>query len=729
MSVVPSVNASSGSVLPGFFGAPAVQEFGQESAPVSAGAESGSGDPLAFAEVLKQSSDSKSAPAANQHEDVNSRRSAAVKNGDAKPASQTENVPVLQQSQDVPSPSESSLLPVQIAALSESSVVTPASGRSGLFDESTEIDGNTELNDQNETEVAVVFPVIDRTDGAAIPIDVTRQLNASDTTTAADDDSELEAVDRDLLLPEQQTPDHNGSNRGVVDNDVETPSAAVGGIVAADQKQNATVGSASQPETESLQELRTSLEVEFGVQPDRNRQAGNRATVRSHSLQSRVLQNNALQGKSHQGEQAGSFQTMNSAPATSQTAASASQRQSPSILQPIAESIGQTTNPSATENSTAVSSNVAATVPVTSSVVNPLFDTGVGLAGEPHPSLTAAAPQRGSVSASQTTVSGASASDTTVQSLDQQSQLTNSKSAANRPDLASPETIVSGADSDSMLASSVTAGVASSGQSNAEGDEDLTAEESQSTSTNSDAPVGSVRQTQRVNAADTQRPVASVEIRGSVHSDVLPTAAVAGQFSDDADLMSAITANDDLRTALVTDIVPVPVVDSDLDLLQQLLPRETTTVFGQSSETSSGSQQESFDLPRQIAARAMGEAEVLETGDSSRFRMKLDPPELGSVMIEMQKTIHGTTITVSAADPATQQLLQDSLQQLNQSDSDEPSVFDHLDFNLSNGDQGDGQDRDSRRSQAEKIRIAGNESAEADSDAASQTQTELDFVA
>lgn len=727
MSVVPSVNASSGSVLPGFFGAPAVQEFGQESAPVSAGAESGSGDPLAFAEVLKQSSDSKSAPAANQHEDVNSRRSAAVKNGDAKPASQTENITVIQQSQDVPSPNESSLLPVQIAALSESSDVTPASGRSGLFDESTEIDGNIELNDQNETEVAVVFPVIDRTDGAVIPIDVTRQLNASDTTTAADDDSELEAVDRDLLPPEQQTPDHNGSNRGVVDNDVEIPSAAVRGIVAADQKLNATVGSASKPETESLQELRTSLEVEFGVQPDRNRQAVNRATVRSQSLQSRVLQNSALQGKSHQGEQAGSFQTMNSAPAASQTAASASQRQSPSILQPIAESIGQTTNPSATENLAAVSSNVAATVPVTSSVVNPLFDTGVGLAGEPHSSLTAAAPQRGSVSASQTTVSGASASDTTVQSLDQQSQLTNSKSAANRPDLASPETIVSGADSDSMLASSVTAGVASSGQSNAEGDEDLTAEESQSTSTNSDAPVSSVRQTQRVNAADTQRPVASVEISGSVHSDVLPTAAVAGQFSDDADLMSAITANDDLRMESVTDIVPV--VDSDLDLLQQLLPRETTTVFGQSSETSSGSQQESFDLPRQIAARAMGEAEVLETGDSSRFRMKLDPPELGSVMIEMQKTIHGTTITVSAADPATQQLLQDSLQQLNQSDSDEPSVFDHLDFNLSNGDQGDGQDRDSRRSQAEKIRIAGNESAEADSDAASQTQTELDFVA
>lgn len=185
------------------------------------------------------------------------------------------------------------------------------------------------------------------------------------------------------------------------------------------------------------------------------------------------------------------------------------------------------------------------------------------------------------------------------------------------------------------------------------------------------------------------------------------------------------------------DLLPDPLqaVDADLDLLQQLLPRDSSVV-NIATATSNLSQPQpqsplgNLNLPQQIATRALSEAEVLESGDSSHFRMKLDPPELGSVMIEMQKTILGTTITVTAADPVTHQLLQDSLQNLNQNDAGEPGLFDNLTFDLATGDQGQQQQQqEDSRSDSRVVRIAENRPASTGSNTHSDTTSEVDFVA
>lgn len=178
----------------------------------------------------------------------------------------------------------------------------------------------------------------------------------------------------------------------------------------------------------------------------------------------------------------------------------------------------------------------------------------------------------------------------------------------------------------------------------------------------------------------------------------------------------------------------VQTMDADLDLLQQLLPRESATSIAGSGgsslvDSSSPEQLETLSLPRQIATRVLSEAELLESGNSSTFRMKLDPPELGSVMIEMQKTLMGTTITVTAADAATQQLLQDSLHNLNQSNSGEPGLFDSLTFDLANGEQGQQQDQQDRQANSRVIRMASPDTESKGSDTDSQTTSEVDFVA
>ncbi len=203
------------------------------------------------------------------------------------------------------------------------------------------------------------------------------------------------------------------------------------------------------------------------------------------------------------------------------------------------------------------------------------------------------------------------------------------------------------------------------------------------------------------------------------------------QYSVDPEVVSPQDTDEGIATNQPADTSPL--VDSDLELLQQLLPRQASTPLGQLTESQLSRQQNSVDIAQQIAARSLSEAEVLDPGDSSRFRIRLDPPELGKLLVELHKTAQGTTVTVTAADPATQQLLRDSLQQLNQSHSDDAGIFETLDFDLATGDREGSHDQNRRKIQAEKIRIGRSQitegSASTDTNADIKTSTKLDFVA
>ena len=203
------------------------------------------------------------------------------------------------------------------------------------------------------------------------------------------------------------------------------------------------------------------------------------------------------------------------------------------------------------------------------------------------------------------------------------------------------------------------------------------------------------------------------------------------QYSVDPEVVSPQDTDEGIATNQPADTSPL--VDSDLELLQQLLPRQASTPLGQLTESQLSRQQNSVDIAQQIAARSLSEAEVLNPGDSSRFRIRLDPPELGKLLVELHKTAQGTTVTVTAADPATQQLLRDSLQQLNQSHSDDAGIFETLDFDLATGDREGSHDQNRRKIQAEKIRIGRSQitegSASTDTNADIKTSTKLDFVA
>jgi len=91
------------------------------------------------------------------------------------------------------------------------------------------------------------------------------------------------------------------------------------------------------------------------------------------------------------------------------------------------------------------------------------------------------------------------------------------------------------------------------------------------------------------------------------------------------------------------------------------------------------------NLAEQIAAEAVKHAEVVKHQGQQRFTMRLDPPELGKLIVEMQRTEHGLTMRVNAADPVTLGLIQSSLEELNASLGRQDSVFQEVNIDVSTG--------------------------------------------
>lgn len=656
MSAVPSVSTSTSTVLPGLFATAGSKGSGQQATQLAA--EPVADNSTSFAIVLNQNSTLMVGPALPESEEAADEIGATMLgSGDT----DSEETVINQQPVSALLPDESDVPLNAVPSVPFPSAINPTGVEVTPLSRVTDADRSTEVDEGDETDVNGGLLQQDGTERAVIPNDLTRQKNDSATITLADNVDELESVNRSSLQVDGQAQNHNTQYRDGLNAASEVRSTALDDL-------DADVEAKAIRRSESLQQLRSELQSEFGLRPDNGRQASNRTSD---------LQGN-LVGHRQSVDPSAATSGPQVLPMThSQTLGGIVAQASASLEadEPLTESVSKSVNPTSMDSK----QNTAAT-----------HSSSIGDPSEPLFDPLTQMPDRANVKSSKSTV---------------------------------PEIVASVTESTAQLESSVNAGVARTER--AEAEINAEADRLQNAVSDSDA-VEANRSPQGVDLAGKQTRIESHEIHESASASIL-TGLAGGPSAPDDGLTTSFLTDGEPQTQLLPDTIPL--VDSDLDLLQQLLPRETSTVFGQSVESTATDQQKSLDLPRQIAARALGEAEVLEPGDSSRFRMKLDPPELGSVLIDMQKTARGTTITVTAADPATQQLLQDSLQQLNQSDSGEPSVFDHLNFDLSSGDQGDDQDRDSRKSHAEKIRVAGVDSAEADSDSASQSTTELDFVA
>lgn len=718
MSVVPSVNASSSSVLPTFFGATSSERPVPESGSGSSSTESGAGGPNTFSEALKQSTDPthRAEPASSRGNERN--RSESNVSADAIPNEQGNSEVVGHYLQtDLPL-NENSLLTNPTDGLAATAHHGLDNGAARLLRNKSDADETASaVEGLQSTEVAL--PSTDSIAGAVVAIHIATQPNSQEATVV-EDEADSELIESDVLQLNQKPEERDQSNSDAFNatNTKETTGEADLVAPSADLPSQPT----SQLTSESLRQLRTKLETDFGVRPDRSRQLGNRANLQGGNLLNQVAQTNSQLGQRSQG-------------IDPTVAASSSQFDTANNISSAVNPVGSVADPE------------AATLPVSGSPSDLSALEANGLPAETAQSQLSASTDRGEANGSldpinrrssaaklapnRNIASAAEASNEQV--VDQSQHQASQPASVGRADVGAAEATVSRVASDSVLASTVTAGSANT--KSADTDPELDADELQVDSISFDGGDIPQREAAKADAANTGRLHTPVDTRGSEYSGAAPSNAGSSNpvFSEgqspsvDPESLDSTSATDDLPIALQPETTSV--VDSDLDLLQQLLPRETSTPFGQSVGSAAGNLTDPTNLPRQIAARVLGEAEVLEAGDSTRFRMKLDPPELGSVMIEMQKSVQGTTITVTAADPATQQLLQDSLQQLNQSHADESSIFENLAFDLSNGDQGESQDHDTRKSQAQKLRIAGSDLGKTDSESASQTSTELDFVA
>lgn len=107
------------------------------------------------------------------------------------------------------------------------------------------------------------------------------------------------------------------------------------------------------------------------------------------------------------------------------------------------------------------------------------------------------------------------------------------------------------------------------------------------------------------------------------------------------------------------------------------------------------------NLAEQIATEAVRHADVVKHQGQQRFTMRLDPPELGKLVVEMQRTEKGLTMRVNAADPVTLGLIQSSLDELNTSLGQQDSVFQEVNIDVTTGGafQESLNDRSSQQSQ------------------------------
>jgi len=102
------------------------------------------------------------------------------------------------------------------------------------------------------------------------------------------------------------------------------------------------------------------------------------------------------------------------------------------------------------------------------------------------------------------------------------------------------------------------------------------------------------------------------------------------------------------------------------------------------------------DIMQQLATEVVQRVQTLEVNREQRFTLRLDPPELGKLVISMRRTASGIELHVDAADPVTQNLIQAGFDELNSDSTDTDSVFRQLNIDVTTGD-GSGRSPHERR--------------------------------
>lgn len=135
------------------------------------------------------------------------------------------------------------------------------------------------------------------------------------------------------------------------------------------------------------------------------------------------------------------------------------------------------------------------------------------------------------------------------------------------------------------------------------------------------------------------------------------------------------------------------------------------------------------EIAEQLATEVSRRVETSVVNGQERFTMRLDPPELGELVISMRRTADGIELHVDAADPATMNLIQNGIDQLKGDSERAGSIFQQLNIDVTTSGQGSGHTSDQRRSATPSEtsdRIAENVS---DSSSISPDSDQISFVA
>ncbi|MEZ6132246.1 MAG: flagellar hook-length control protein FliK [Planctomycetaceae bacterium] len=104
------------------------------------------------------------------------------------------------------------------------------------------------------------------------------------------------------------------------------------------------------------------------------------------------------------------------------------------------------------------------------------------------------------------------------------------------------------------------------------------------------------------------------------------------------------------------------------------------------------------NVVEQLAAEVTRRVETLSDGGQQRFIIRLDPPELGRMVISMKRTVGGIEMHVDAADPETLNLIQAGLDRLSHEAPDTESIFRQLNIDVTTGSGSGRSDQDRRPS-------------------------------
>lgn len=187
----------------------------------------------------------------------------------------------------------------------------------------------------------------------------------------------------------------------------------------------------------------------------------------------------------------------------------------------------------------------------------------------------------------------------------------------------------------------------------------------------------------------TEQPANRVVDSSAVDSLEEPAADAATNTAVVADSASDLTGIDPTNTDDVLDTpdqpdAPVAIANADTTPISVAVPLQVSSgsaAFADADTTVV----DAPNLAEQIASEAVKHAEIVKHQGQQRFTMRLDPPELGKLVVEMERTDKGLTMRVNAVDPATLGLIQTSLEELNSNLSQQDSVFQEMNIDVTTG--------------------------------------------